>query len=823
MTTALHTATRVGRPQRTGGGDDVPMPESAGGTARLRASPAANPHTRGGPLGTRPGSARAQASAPAPGLARAIGRVRRIAPALALAAALLAPASLHAQGWVEVRHHERPGAAVVRLRTAVSIEVTDRIARVEVEEWFENRGGPFNEADYLYPLPGEAVFADFSLFQGDEELRGETMDAERARKIYEEIVRSKRDPALIELAGHGLLRARIFPFAPGERRKITLRYTQVLERAGDALQFRYLAGGRNRGPGGVGGDVAPVPHRDTEPAPLVSTLRAQDGSRFHDPFSPTHELRVKRENGALVVEPVGTLAGHFSLFLPFARGPVGTTLVTHRADDEDGYFMLTLSPGQVSEATQPRDVTVVLDVSGSMSGSKIVQARDALRQLLGTLGEEDRFRLITFSSRVVSYRPGWTPARGTEIERAHRWIDGLQASGGTNISGALAEAFRLDSPEQRLPIVIFITDGQPSTGETDPDRIAQIAEQARRRARIFTFGVGYDVNTYLLDRLSAAGRGTTAYVAPGEDVESAVASLAHKIRYPVLTDLVLANAPVRLTEVYPQVLPDLFAGEDLVIFGRYERTGADRSGRIELVGRRSGRTERYGAAVRFPAHESGNDYIPRLWAARKLGALMQTIRLEGATPELVEEARRLALRYGLLSEYTAYLVQEPEVLARDHRSGPDVRIAPMAVDRAPAKSATGRAAVAASARDGRRMLARSGAELERAEIAAFESVAPAAVHEATAAPKLVAGRFFVERDGIWTDLGHKPSGKTVHIEPYGPAYFALLEAVPELRPYWSAFEHSIVAGHGVAFKVAPGGVRNLSREEVRRLVREFRG
>ena len=180
---------------------------------------------------------------------------------LALLAVALLAAPLGAQGWIE----PRPGVArfgVVKVRAAVTVRITGRVARVEVEEWFENRGGGLGEGDYLYPLPGEAVFSNFSLFQGEDELRGETMDANRAREIYEEIVRRKRDPALIELAGHGLVRARVFPINPGETRKITLRYSQVLARAGDALQFRYAAGGRagglDRGTQGRRGPRAPA-------------------------------------------------------------------------------------------------------------------------------------------------------------------------------------------------------------------------------------------------------------------------------------------------------------------------------------------------------------------------------------------------------------------------------------------------------------------------------------------------------------------------------------------------------------------------------------
>ena len=314
-----------------------------------------------------------------------------------LALAVLA-SPLKAQGWIE----PLPGrpAGVVKVRTAVSVRVTGRIALVDVEEWFEYRGGGLGEGDYLYPLPGEAVFSNFSLFQGDQELRGETMDAAQARAIYEEIVRRKKDPALIELAGHGLVRARVFPINPGETRKITLRYVQVLGRAGDALAFRYAAGGRYGRDGqdgrdgrvGHDGHVGARPIRDG--ASLQFTMTVDSAARFRDPFSPTHDVTVTRRDGRLTVRPTAALTGDFAVFLPFAERLVGLTLVTHRPAGEAGYFMLTLSPEDVRTGGAPRDLTVVVDVSGSMSGDKLEQARAALHQLLNSLratgGSADR-------------------------------------------------------------------------------------------------------------------------------------------------------------------------------------------------------------------------------------------------------------------------------------------------------------------------------------------------------------------------------------------------------------------------------------------------
>jgi Ca-activated chloride channel family protein len=738
--------------------------------------------------------------------------MRRIIAIAFAALAVAAPAS--SQGWIEpLPGRIDPG--VVKLRTAVTVRVTDRVARVEVEEWFQNRAGRgLGEGDYLYPLPGEAVFSNFSLFQGDQELRGETMDAGRARAIYEEIVRRKKDPALIELVGHGLVRARVFPINPGETRKVTMRYTQVLKRSGDALHFRYAAGGRFAGIAPAGREGPQGAQRAAEPAPLSFTLVAEDGALFRDAFSPTHDVRVTREDGRMTVRPHDRLDGDFALFLPLSGERVGLTLATHRPSSEDGYFMLTLSPGDVAEATTPRDITIVVDASGSMSGEKMEQARGALRQLLGTLSERDRFRLIRFSSGVDAWRTRWTPATSAELRLARQWVDALVAEGGTNISGALAEAFRAETPESRLPVVVFMTDGLPSAGETNAERIAAQAERDAGRARIFAFGVGYDVNTLLLDRLGSATRGTTQYVQPGEDVELALGVLAARIRHPVLTDLAIADAPVRLREIYPVTLPDLFAGEELILFGRYEGAG---SGRIAIAGRRDGRAERYATAARFADHDSDNDFIPRLWASRKLGSLAQQVRLNGPDPELVEEIRSTALRYGLLSEYTSYLVQEPElvVASRDSMAQRLQRMAaaPVAGEAAVRRSEDARAAGAV----------RSLGDLVSAQKAAYESAAANAADVYGArATRTIGGRVFRQTGGEWIDALHRAGARVVEIEAFSPAYFALLRRLPELAEYWKELPAALVAGREAGIRVGPRGLRQLSDAELGRIAAGFR-
>ncbi len=705
-----------------------------------------------------------------------------------------------AQGWIDPIRPVLPQlpGRIERVRSAVQVTIGGRVARVTVEEWFRNSGPALAEGIYHFPLPGEAVFSSYSLWQGDQELKGETMDAAQARAIYENIVRVKRDPALIELVGQGLIRARVFPINPGETRKITLKYTQVLDRSGDAWRFRYL------------GD------RARQNAPRSFRLEVDSAARFGDPYSPTHQVRVTRSGDHLDVTLGDTApGGDFELFLPLARGLVGLSLVTDHPAGEDGYFMLLLAPGAAAQTEAlRRDVVAVIDVSGSMSGEKLAQAKAALSQFLGALREQDRFRVVAFAGGVRRYAAGWTAATAENRRDAIAWIRSLETEGGTNIAGALGEAFTEAPADQALGVVVFLTDGQPTAGETDPERIAERAEQGRGRFRVFAFGVGDDVNTYLLDRLTERARGTTEYVRPGEDIERAVGTLAAKVASPVLTDLALsAGQGVELYDLQPGSLPDLFAGDEMVVFGRY-RAAQSTGQSVTVRGRRNGRDEQFQAAL--TDREGDARYIEQLWAARKAGALSREIRLHGQTRELIDALKQLALRYGILTEYTAYLVQEPTVVARQ-REEQRVLQAPAP---APADQA-GSGAVAKALREGAMS---SVLNLDAVVVTGVGEAGRSGLSPAGNLPtQRVGGRLFTLRDSTWTDLGHGDSLRVVTVAPYSDAYFALLRAVPELVAVAALEPAVLVAGKRASIKIGTGGKERWMPGELERLVREFRG
>jgi Ca-activated chloride channel family protein len=737
--------------------------------------------------------------------------------AATLAASLSVP--LSAQGWIDVERRPNinlPASPVLRISSQVRVQIDGRVARVEVEEQFRNNGGGIAEGTYLYPMPGEAVFTDFSLWMGEEEVRGEMMRAEQARGIYEEIVRRLKDPALLTLEGHGLIRARVFPIQPGETRKVVLHYTQMLGRSGDALRLSYAIGNRDRGRERGRGDGGSE-FRDQFSLRVTLPQTEELGT----PYSPTHQLTTRRIGERVIVSLDPEASGDVELFIPLRRGLVGTSLVTHAPGGEPGFFMLLLAPPQTEEGEViPRDLSLVVDVSGSMSGTKMEQAQAAILQTLATLKPADRFRLVAFSSAVRNFRPGFVPATAENLAAARRFADNLNANGGTNIEGALNAVLDRAPSEERLPIIIFLTDGIPSVGEQAPDRIAEAAGARIGRNRIFTVGVGHDVNTYLLDRLAREGRGSAEYVAPDADVEVAVGSLAAKIQHPALVNLRIVQSPVNLIQSYPHELPDLFFGEELVVFGRYRGDG---SGTLVVEGERNGRRERFTARAVFPETEDDNDFIPKLWASRRIGELTRQIRIEGASQNLVQQVRDLGLRYGILTEYTSYLVQEPTpVVPRDEvtsrlQPGVSVRGGRVAENSAPTAQ-TGAGAFARAEASAKMSSTGNLAESERLAERRLQDLNGSSEDLVRAGSKV-----FRRSNQQWIDIAHGDTLAVTEVAPFSEAYFALVRALPELRQYLSVGDDIIIAGKQSSIRITAGGRSTWSTGQLARVVQSYRG
>ena len=733
---------------------------------------------------------------------------------------LLWPVALAAQGWIIPRPCEtciprcRPDAACVaitpaiaRASSAVHVSLAGNVLQYDVEETYVNRGAGLGEADYYFPLPRGAAFQDLKLSIDGKLVAGEVMDAAEARRVYENIVRIRRDPALVEWMGYGMLHARIFPIAPGERKRVEVRFQMVAEREGDALRVDY------RGASQPGGNVS-----NEHDGEWSFTLTYPRSAPYGNPYSPTSALDVHDSQGERTVD-VRQAGPDVTVLLPVReRRDAAITVLPYAAGGGDDFALITISPPDTRRHSMPRDVTFVVDVSGSMSGGKLDQARAAGKRLLETLGADDRFRIIDFSSDVRSFRDGFVSATREQIQAADRYLDALDANGSTNIEGALRSALgggdhsaESDSAEGRstgrMGVVLFLTDGAPTVGERDPGALAALASRLRGERRVFTFGVGADVNTSLIEQLALQGRGTASFVRPDENLERAVSIVAERLRDPVVADVqVRASGGVHFSDVLPVQPVDIFAGQDLVVLTRYSGSG---TARVDVSGHTNAGPITWSTTVNFPDRDRENAFVPRLWATQRIGWLSAEKRKAaadgGSTNEIDREIRELGERWGIPTEFSSYLVREP-----------DVAMVPVGVRPVPqgiTRDAVGYAAPNApkASAEVLRFERAKQATAQRASLSLAEADSASWGSGGTAATIRRAGtRVFVLRDSVWTDERFHSGMRMIRVQPFGTGYFRVLELAPELRAAFAVGGRVIVAGRNVAIEVSPNGAAALT-------------
>jgi Ca-activated chloride channel family protein len=659
-----------------------------------------------------------------------------------------------------------------------------------VDQVFVNDNAIELEGEYLFPLPEGATISRFALWVDGRKLEAEVLTRDEARRIYEQIVREQRDPALLEYAERGAFRARIYPIPARGEKRVELEYSEVLAQDQGLVRYAYPLN---------------TEKFSTRPLAEVSVaVRIASRQPLKAIYSPSHEVQVLRQGelGAQVTYKATQITPNkdFLLYYSVAADDLGLNLLSFREGAEKGFFLLLLAPRAEARAQEvvARDVTLVLDTSGSMRGEKLAQAKGAAKGVLNALNSQDRFNIIAFSTSVNRFAREVRPA--TERAEGVRFIGELNADGGTDIQSALAEALR-PLPSGRPQVVIFLTDGLPTVGETRIERILErMGSLARAETRIFCFGVGYDVNTTLLDTLAQDHHGMASYVRPEEDIEVAVSSFYTKISTPVLSEVQLDFGGVTVEDAYPYPLPDLFAGGQIVMVGRYRQGGETT---VTLRGTINGRPVSYAfPGVRFSGR-GGQEFIPRLWATRKIGHLLTQIRLKGGTPEreLVDEIVALSVRYGIVTPYTSFLVDETEdALSASGRKELAARqVAPPSTS-APGQSApkTGGMLPAPSA---------SGAQSVEKSIAqqALRSADVAA--EAPAEQLRVVGeRTFVLRRGAWTDTTFDAAKMTPEQVAFGSArYFALLAQHPEWGRTLALGTHVVLVWEGRAYEVGATG------------------
>jgi Ca-activated chloride channel family protein len=550
------------------------------------------------------------------------------------------PPVYHAYTPLEVTYHH------------VNVKIDGQIATTSVDEEFYNPNSQRLEGTYMFPIPKGGQIDKFTMEINGQQVQAELLSADKARSIYEDIVRKLKDPALLEYAGRDVFKVRIFPIEPNSNKRITISYSQILPSDGGLVSYVYPLNTEKFSAKPIKNVSIKV---DLETKQSLKTI-----------YSPSHSVEIKRNGSNRAT--VGFEASNvqpdtdFALYFAPEKDDVGLNLLTSKNFGEDGYFLLLASPGVDAKEREvvPKDVVFVFDTSGSMAGKKITQAKKALEFCVDNLNDSDHFELIRFSTEVEPLFDQLKSASEANRSKAQDFIKDLKANGATAIDDALKKALSMRPSDSSRPfVVIFLTDGMPTIGVTDDEEILKnVKRHDEGQTRIFCFGIGTDVNTHLLDRLTEQSRGYSTYVLPEEDLEVKVSNFYAKIKDPVLSNPTLKfTGDIRATKLYPSPQPDLFKGEQLVLAGRYSGHG---NAAIIVEGKVNGSTRTYTYEVKFPEDSSDHDFIPRLWATRRVGWLLDEIRLHGENGELRDEVTQLARKYGIVTPYTAYLIVEDE-------------------------------------------------------------------------------------------------------------------------------------------------------------------
>jgi len=727
----------------------------------------------------------------------------------------------------------------------VTIAIEEQAAVTRVVQTFHNPTDRPLEATYVFPVPKGAGVRKFAMWVDGKEVPGELVEAGKARAIYTEIVRRTQDPGLLEYMDGNLLKLRVFPVPARGDQKVALSFTAIAQNYAGLTEYMYPL--RKAGRDSIAPDKLTIEATLTSQYPIQSI------------YSPSHAITVTRADDrharVRLESGQGSADKDFQLYYTSAARDVGLTALFHRpARTDDGSFMMLISPRTELSRRQhvARDMVFVLDTSGSMQGTRIKQAQSALKYCLRNLGAEDRFGLIQFATTVAKYSETLLPADSRHIHQAQKWVEGLEAVGCTNIDEALAAALAMRSADNgRNFTVVFFTDGQPTIGEQNPGQIVKNA-LAKNSAgtRIFTFGVGDDVNAVLLDQLADSTRSVSTYVRETEDIEAKVSGLYSKISKPVLTDLKLTVAAgVRLTDVYPPHLPDLFHGSQLVVLGRYKGKGP---ATVTLTGMVGNEKREFVYEVPFPGKtKKDKSFVEDLWARRKVGYLLDQVRSHGENKEVVEEVIRLAKHHGIATPYTSYLVAPDSTVGhasamhqtlRDENEyrfwtelEPDNPAPPRGfVDTdgtaVPTNGLSGGAGGGAAGAGGSGktefgfeagITSPSFASLPTAGKQGVDlsvqvnglrnqsQVSPTTIREA-------AGRRCRQVNGGWIDTGFDGKTPTVKVKALSDAYFRLLERQPQLREVFQLGNSLVwITPSGTALVIAPAeGSERLGDAEI---------
>lgn len=626
----------------------------------------------------------------------------------------------------------------------------------------KDHGGPGAEGRIVFPVPAGSSVTDLVLSGGPETLEGKLLDADDATRIYEDIVRRLIDPALLRSLEGDLYEVRAFPVPAGEERQVSFTVTTPLLAEGEQA-------------------LVEVPWSRMSPRPASGQVNVDVDVPWEvrSAIAPGFELDQDRQGeGEIGVgwesDSDWTPDANFRLYLSGGEGLIDTRLLPYRERGDDGYFSLLFAPVIELDESVARDVVVVLDRSGSMEGDKMAQAISAAEYVLDNLGADDRFAVVDFSRYIRSFEDELRPA--AEAAAGIDYVRELAAGGNTNISGALERGLEyLDG--ERPGTVIFLTDGLATVGIEEADGILEVAEQAApERTQLFAFGVGYDVDTVLLDALASEFTGSSHYVTPEERIDTEVARLWEKVSTPVLSDVEISIDGVDTWDLAPAEIPGIFAGNQALLSGRYDGEG---EATVTVSGNSAAGPEEFVYDVLFPERDESDPTVAQMWAQRRVADLLTELRIEGVRESLVEEIVEVANQFGIVTPYTAYLAEEPDM---DRFIGADDgAFFAQAMDEAEA--------VAAAPSSGQKAVRNAAAVEEMRE-------GDAIVRGGSASSQVVGSHTYYLLDDTWTRDDYEADTEAPEVEVGSAAFLELIAEVPELADAATLGERVVTEGPG---------------------------
>ena len=688
----------------------------------------------------------------------------------------------------------------------VDVSIDQQVARTKIDQVFRNEANRELEGNYLFPLPKDAVVSDFTMYVGDEEVKGRLLKKEEARRIYEDIVRKRKDPALLEYIGRNTFHARVYPIPARGEKRVLIEYSEVLKMDSGICRYVYTL------------DTERFSSKPLEE--VVITVGIRSKAPIKSVYSPTHDVAVSRRGDhhvqvsyeAANIKP----EEDFIIYYTVSEKDIGLSLLPYRESGDNGFYLLMASPRVElgEEELGSKHVSFVLDTSGSMKTSnKIQQAKDALKFCVSSLSKRDKFNIIAFNSTIEPYRSELVDAEEKNIKDALSFVNKLEAKGGTNINEALLRALsafdeRSDPNSDSFSflavgdptIVVFLTDGLPTVGETDIDNILENVKQANKaKVRIFVFGVGYDVNTHFLDKLAQHNKAASEYVRPEENIEAKVSTFFSKVTSPVLSEIALDYGKIMTYDQFPRELPDLFKGSQLIALGRYKKSG---KAKLRLSGTVKGAKQTFTYQVEFPRRNTEHDFIPGLWAARKIGFLLDEIRLHGKSDELVDEVVTLSKKYGIMTEFTSFLIDADGEMAT-----PEVA-RHMAVERLGEANEVQRGAWAVSQSQNahqfqnQEQIVKNVIYDQNGQQIQFDRV------------RHVADRTFFYRNGTWVDATYVKGQEIVQVQNFSKAYFQISQNSVDVNQYLALGPNVIVNLGGQAIQISDEGQTVLTQREL---------